>query len=195
MRRENGFTLMETLIALVLMSLLLLALFGGFRAGIASWRLVDRHVDANEPQLRLDRMLYRHLSQLKLQGEGRSFTGATVAENTFMIATRDTIHYAAPLALSADNEVHSIELISQPAGRAGLWMRTAPYDENVNMVEVLKDVDYVQLNDSISVKFSYFVEGEWHDALEEGVNPELLRVYWQAGQRVWSSSTYAVIGH
>lgn len=192
MRRwQQGFTLMETLIALVLTSLLLLALFGSFRAGIASWQAVDRQVEQSEPQQRLDRLLYRHLSQLQGIETSRGFLMGSRDEQMFFEARSDRIRYAAALALSVDNRVYAIELASAPGGRSGLWMRFVPYAQK-DVGQALDAAEFVQVSDSLTARFSYFVEDEWFDELEEDTLPLLISVHWRSPERVWSATTYAV---
>lgn len=192
MSRQSGFTLLETLVAMTLMSLLMLALFGGFRAGIASWQVAESHIDANEPQLLLNRMLYRHLTQLYVP-RGSRMSGP--AEPAFF-GSVDRIRYVAPLALSVDNRLYAIELASAPEGREGVWIKYLPYDqlEPEGIESTLAGLEYMQVSDSLRVQFDYFVGDEWLDELEGGTVPGLVRVQWFAGDRVWSSSTFRVTG-
>jgi len=191
-RTQLGFTLMETLIALVLMSLLLLALFGGFRAGIASWQAVDRQVEQSEPQQRLDRMLYRHLSQLQGVEAMRGFLMGSRHEEMFFIARPNLIRYAAPLALAVDNQPYAVELASRPGGRAGVWVRLLPYDQKQDMHAALDAAGYLLVSGELTLRLRYFVDGQWHDELEENVLPQLVSVDWQTPERVWSATTYTV---
>lgn len=64
MKSARGFTLLEVLVALVLIGLLMVVLFGGFRAGINSWRIADQHSMRVEEPRQLSGLLYRHLGQL-----------------------------------------------------------------------------------------------------------------------------------
>lgn len=190
---QQGFTLMETLIALVLMSLLLLALFGGFRAGIASWHAMDRQVALSEPQQRLDRLLYRHLSQLQGAEQMRGFLmGSRDGGGVFFVARKNRIRYAAPLSLSVDNQPYAVELASEPNGRTGLWIRYVPFDDAQAAHDLLDAEEYVQVSESLTVSFNYFVADEWLDELEENVLPLLVRVHWSSPERTWSATTYAV---
>lgn len=191
-RRMGGFTLLETLVALVLMSLLMVALFGGFRAGIASWRVADSHIEHTEPQLLLNRMLYRHLSQVQLS-TGGAFWGEQ-ASNLGFIAQNRLLRYVAPLALAVDNQLYCIELASDPDGRRGVWIKYVPYDAKQGQQAALDAMDYLLVSNELSMQFSYFVDEAWHDALEEGVIPTLVRVRWFSDERVWSDSIFRVTG-
>lgn len=191
-QRMSGFTLLETLVALVLMSLLMVALFGGFRAGIASWRVADSHIEHAEPQLLLNRMLYRHFSQLALQAEG-DFWGEQ-AQNLSFTGRSDSVRYVAPLALSVGNQLYSIELASGQSGHAGVWVRFAPYNAQIDMHQQLDSIEYLQVSDGLVMQLSYYLNEEWLDVLEEGVVPQLVRVRWQDGQRRWPDSVFRISG-
>lgn len=200
MKREAGFTLLETLIALVLMSLLLLAVFGSFRAGISSWRLADEHVERTEPQLMLSRMLYRHMSQLKIAGTSRLSFRQSVwdseRQGVFFLAKPDALQYIAPLGQAVDNQLHLIELSSRPEGRQGLWIKAVLYDEKQKN-EVLAELENLaaeQISQDVEVRFSYWLNDGWQEELPDGAQPVLLKVDWLAGDRAWASTTYRIVG-
>lgn len=191
-RRQTGFTLLETLVALVLMSLLLLALFGGFRAGIASWRIAGSHIEQTGSQLLLGRVLHRHLAQIVVtSGNGGANNPAGI--HSFAGAA-DRIRYIAPLALAVDNQLYGIELASEPDGREGVWIRYVPYEGLEGLKETLDEAEYVQVDELLRIRFSYFVDEEWQEELEVGVVPKLVRVHWSSAGRTWSDTTYAVAG-
>lgn len=189
--RQRGFTLLETLIALVLMSLLLVALFGGFRAGIASWRVADSYIEQSEPQVLVSRMLYRHLSAVQAVPQVGFFRLAE--QQASLAGTVDRISYIAPLALAVDNQLYSIELANEPEGRAGLWIRYAPYEPQLDMQKELEAAEYLQISGELGMQLSYFVEEEWVGELPEGTMPKLVRVHWMSEDRVWSDSVFRVI--
>lgn len=190
--RQRGFTLLETLIALVLMSLLMVALFGGFRAGIASWRVAESHIEHSEPQVLVSRMLYRHLSAVYVPPQGGFFRFAE--QQVFLTGTVDRISYIAPLALAVDNQLYSIELAHEPGGRTGIWIRYAPYDALLDMQKELESAEYLQVSGELGMRLGYFVEDEWVDELPEGGVPRLVRVRWMSGERAWPDSVFRVIG-
>lgn len=200
MRREAGFTLLETLVALVLMSLLLVALFGGFRAGISSWRLADEHISKTESQVMLAQMLQRHMSLLKVAGTARKSYRSAVWESerqgVFYLAQADTLQYIAPLGQASDNQLYLIELRSGAAGEPGIWVKMVPYDEKRknDLLSELEVAQAEQINQDIEVRFSYLINANWVDELPEGARPDLLKVVWLSAERVWSSSTYRIVG-
>ena len=195
MSRQSGFTLLETLVAMTLMSLLMLALFGGFRAGIASWQVAERHIEDNEPQLLLNRMLYRHLAQLYVPESAETVFRWAPSEVAF-VGAPDRVFYVAPLALSADNQLYAIELASAPGGREGVWIRYLPYDQlgPEGLVSSLNMLEYTQVSNSLRVRFEYFSGDQWQEELGIGTTPTLVRVHWAADDRIWSSTTFRVTG-
>lgn len=191
MKQQKGFTLLETLIALVLMSLLIMALFGGFRAGLRSWQAAEQHVAWVEEPRQLSALLYRHLSQFVPVAVGQSNAGTVY----LFSAAADSLLYVAPLAMSVGDEPYVFELVSGHNGQLGLWARFAPLvqNEGTTYQELLNDVEYVQVSDSVSAQFSYFFQGAWVDSLPEGQLPALVKVNLQinSGQD-WPSLVFAV---
>ncbi len=62
----QGFTLVELLVALTLMGLLSVILFGGLRFGIRAWEAGGRHIDQVSRIEVVQSLLRRHLSQIRL---------------------------------------------------------------------------------------------------------------------------------
>lgn len=189
MKQQKGFTLLETLIALVLMSLLIMALFGGFRAGLRSWQAAEQHVAWVEEPRQLSALLYRHLSQFVPVAGELTFSGPTYV----FVGEPERLLYVAPLAMSVGDEPYVFELVSGQNGQLGLWARFAPLIEGSPYQELLNDVEYVQVSDNVSAQFSYFFQGAWVDSLPEGQLPALVKVNLQinSGQD-WPSLVFAV---
>lgn len=189
MKRQKGFTLLETLIALVLMSLLILALFGGFRAGLRSWQAAETHVAWVEEPRQLSALLYRHLSQFVPMVVGQSAEGAVY----IFAATSERLMYVAPLAMSVGDAPYVFELLNGHNGRSGLWARFAPLIDDKTSQELLDDVEYVQISEHVSVRFSYFFQDAWADSLVDGQLPNLVKVdlHIDSGQD-WPSLVFAV---
>lgn len=189
--KQRGFTLLEMLISLVLMSLLIVALFGGFRAGIASWRVAENHIERTEPQLLLSRMMYRHLSQVRMYWSGPSFGKDDVSLTSFRGLT-DSLRYVAPLAQSVDDQLYVVELANRPAGEPGVWIKYVPYKTLSTIEEELDQAEYQLVSAELNVRFSYFVNDEWMDGQEPVLEPVLVRVQWESDEHVWSDSVFAV---
>lgn len=189
MRQQKGFTLLETLIALVLMSLLIMALFGGFRAGLRSWQAAEKHVAWVEEPRQLSALLYRHLSQLVPIIVGQSGTGAVY----LFSAAPERLLYVAPLAMSVGDVPYIFELVSGHNGQLGLWARFAPLTTDKAYQELLNDVEYVQISENVSAQFSYFYQEAWVDSLPEGQLPALVKVNLHIeSEQDWPSLVFAV---
>lgn len=188
--RQHGFTLLETLIALVLMSLLMVALFGSFRAGIASWQVVDSHVEHTEPQLLLGRMLYRHFSQVKIFSSVPGF-GKVAVSDSFQGYT-GRVRYIAPLAQSVDDQLYVIELTSNPEGHSGVWIKYVPFETLDIIEDQLGQAEYQLISAELEIEFSYFVGAEWVTELDKKNAPRLVRVSWRSAERLWADSVFAI---
>lgn len=187
MKQQKGFTLLETLVALLLMSLLVMALFGGFRAGVRSWQTADRHVAWIEEPRQLSALLYRHLSQfVQVRAERSEFIFAAETERLL---------YVAPLAMSVGDAHYVFELVNGHRGQPGLWARFAPLalDAERTYQGVLDNAEYVQVSENLSAQFSYFFEDAWVSTLPAGQVPVLVKVNLKisSGQQ-WPSLIFAV---
>ena len=189
MNTQKGFTLMETLIALVLMSLLVMALFGGFRAGLRSWQTAENHVAWIEEPRQLSALLYRHLSQFVPVSNGLTVAGITHV----FAAEPERLLYVAPLAMSVGGEPYVIELTSRYNGQPGLWARFVPWTVGQTALELLEEAEYVQVSESITVQFSYFFQDEWVAILPAGQLPALVKVNLNIeSEREWPSLVFAL---
>lgn len=189
MKQQQGFTLLETLIALVLMSLLIMALFGGFRAGLRSWQSAEKYVAWVEEPRQLSALLYRHLSQFVPIAVGQTNEGTAY----LFSAAAERLLYVAPLAMSVGDEPYIFELVSGHDGQSGLWARFAPLTQDKTYSELLNDVEYVQVSENVSARFSYFYQETWVDSLPEGQLPELVKVNLQiTTEQDWPSLVFAL---
>lgn len=67
-RRVQGFTLVEVLVAVSLLSLLLGLLFGAMRTGMRSWQAAERRIEAAEVAGQAERFLLRIITQAHAAG-------------------------------------------------------------------------------------------------------------------------------
>ena len=196
-KSARGFTLLEVLVALVLIGLLMVVLFGGFRAGINSWRIADQHSMRVEEPRQLSGLLYRHLGQLlparfaaDEQGNIQpSFTGE-----------KGRMLYIAPLSMSSGSVPYVFEVISRWQGRPGIWARYAPYHPNKSAQELLSAADFVQISASLQADFAYFGEAEpgaepaWHNEYSNLQKPPKLVSFRLSGdERQWPALTFTVV--
>ncbi|MGB0846877.1 MAG: prepilin-type N-terminal cleavage/methylation domain-containing protein [Thiolinea sp.] len=179
--RQQGFSLLEMLIAFSMMSLLFLALFSGFNTIGRGWDAADKKMLKTEDMRLISEFLRSQLSQamvVKIQGE----EGAVYAFE----GDDDYVRYAAPLQpLQNSGGVYLIELAvgSDKDGRK-LEMRYAPYRPELSWDEALDEVEPVLVYAGLrSVKFSYFAaetiddDPDWEsDWVDQVVYPLLIKL-------------------
>lgn len=187
-KQQKAFTLIETLVAMTLMSLLIMVLFGGFRAGVRSWQASENYIaDAEEPR-QLSALLYRHLGQVVPMLLG----GGDMLSRPAFAASAERIRYVAPLSMSVGDAYFLFEMINNLEGRGGIWARFAPVTEGLTADDILESVEYTQISKKWSVRFSYFYNEEWLDEMPEGELPKLVSVHLTAADKQWPSMVFAI---
>lgn len=186
--RQKAFTLIETLIALTLMSLLILVLFGGFRVGVRSWQVSEEYIANTEEPRQISALLYRHLDQIvPVKLGGISFDSLMAFESQ-----AERIRYVAPLAMSVGNTYYLFEMINNYEGRGGLWVRFAPLVAGWSAEEIFSETQFLQVSKGWSVRFSYFNGEQWLDEMPDGRMPVLVSVHLTAVDQHWPSMVFTV---
>ncbi|MCK9534915.1 MAG: prepilin-type N-terminal cleavage/methylation domain-containing protein [Pseudomonas sp.] len=188
LKQQKAFTLIETLVALTLMSLLIMVLFGGFRVGVRSWQASENYIAATEEPRQLSALLYRHLGQIVPMMVG----GADVLSKPIFAASTEQIRYVAPLAMSAGDTYFIFEMINNFEGRGGIWVRFAPIAEGLRTDDILESAAYTQISTEWSVRFAYFYNEGWLDEMPEGELPKLVSVHLTATDKQWPSMVFAL---
>lgn len=194
MRRHCGFTLVEVLVALVLMSMLVLVLFAGFRAGVRSWQSAQVHIERVEQGRQFVAVLNRHVSQI---------TPVALRDTDFFVesafrGTASTLRYVAPLSVSAGSRDYLIEIASEWQGQAGVWVRFAPYEAGLSVSEHFENTVFRQVVEDYSLSFSYFRqdpearESGWYPIHEAELPPRLIRMELKNNQGSWPPLVFAV---
>jgi len=94
--RQNGFTLLELLIGMVLLGMMLTLLFGGLRLGSRSWDSGDQRADASAQLRAIHGFIRRELGQaLPLRWKNEVDTRLAFE------GTSDTLKFVAPLSAQA----------------------------------------------------------------------------------------------
>lgn len=178
--------MLELLVVLTLSSILMVALFSTFRAGIGSWRTAERHIERVESARQLLNLLHRQLfnaSPVMLGAESG-------AEFSFQ-GDASRIRYVAPLSLSTGGAIYLIELQSAPPGSYGVWVRFGLYDGR-SAEEILAGSELQLVSDTIRVDFAYLQaaaavgEGAWSEDWSFNTGfPSLVRVAIEERGRVW----------
>lgn len=187
-RRQKAFTLIETLIALTLMSLLILVLFGGFRVAVRSWQVSEDYIANTEEPRQISALLYRHLDQIvPVKLGGISFDSLMAFESQ-----AERIRYAAPLAMSVGNTYYLFEMINNYEGRGGLWVRFAPLIKGMAAEDIFSEAPFLQVSKEWSVRFRYFNGEQWLDEMPDGRMPSLVSVHLTAVDQHWPSMVFTV---
>lgn len=190
MNRQRGFTLFEVLVALTLMALLTVVLFGGFRAGLRSWQALDSHVASVDGVRRLSDLLYRHLSQIMaVQLKDKDFRPVPAFSGE-----SGRLQYVAPLSMSVGDVPHLVEISNAPTGRTGVWIRFAPVRPGQTAEQLLGGSTYQRVGEDVSVNFSYFVDGQWLDRAPPGAPPALVAVELRSRETSWPKMIISVSG-
>lgn len=189
--KQQGFTLLEMMIAFSLLATLFVALFSSFYNLSRAWEAVDRRILATSDQRLVSEFLRNQLSQamvVRLQtkeGYRFSFDGA-----------KDYVRYAAPLQpLQQQGGIYLIELkVVKSREEQSLEMRYAPYRPDQNWEDALSQVEAVPVYQGLAeLRFSYYAaasseeEPTWEDEwLDKPVYPLLVKVSLQGkDKQVW----------
>lgn len=154
--RQAGFTLVELLIALSLLSMIVVLLFGGIQLGSRSWDGSEARAERNTEMRMVWRLLHDHLAQAKPlfhadgdQGRALLFYGA-----------RDALEFVAPmpgyLGVGGDYVIR----IQRARSRDGtaLWFTRWLYHE-----EILEGEGAIPEWESLAGRASLMREGEPED--------------------------------
>ncbi len=184
---QKGFTLVEVLVVLVLTSLITLALFSSFRAGIQSWRTGQNFIEKVEDGRQFINLLRRHLFQARSEQimDGGSPLFSFQGESGW-------VRYVAPLSMSTSGEHYLIELNSDLSGKKGLWGRFGLYQNGHSVEEMLEDSEYQLLIEDAELEILYYDTsggaGAWVDKWRARIGfPALLKVRMNEPNKEWPS--------
>lgn len=193
MKQQQGFTLLEMMVAFSLLALLFLALFSSFHTIGRGWEAADRKLLKTEDMRLISEFLRNQLSQtivVQIKGEN----GPTYAFE----GNDHYVRYAAPLQpLQNQGGIYLIELaVNVDKDGRKLEMRYVPYRPEMSWDEALKEVEPVLVYSGLGlVHFDYYAaeseqddprwESEW---LDKPVYPLLMRVKIEGkDHQVWPS--------
>jgi general secretion pathway protein J len=189
-RGIEGFTLIEVLVALALLSLLVTALFGAMRYGIGAWKRTTVQVNQLDHTLHVQNFLRRAIEDAYplfiSDGATRNYVDFRGNSNSLDFLS------SAPIALAT-------------GGRARFTLSVVAADGHVELV-VASDLELTNrrgspltaralISDLESVEISYFGRvltdrtGGWHDRwTEQPALPQLIRIrvrYPTGDPRIW----------
>ncbi len=200
-----GFTLLELLLALTLVSVILLIVFGALRIGVRAWEKGERDLETRQRE-RVVLTLMKHqlasMSVRKIKAGGK--------ESFFLKGDDKSMEFISELAAIPGNELGVVYVRyvvdSEGAGEGeGLLL----YEENVVMlredegIEEPEERDFRRLlSGARAIAFSYYKEGEgeepaeWRDMWDpetERANPRAVKVTIDRGEDESPISTVARI--
>lgn len=167
MKRGAGFTLLEMLVALVVLGLVILGATQGIRLGIAGWTAQSRLIQQTAPLIGVDRFLRELIQGIEISASDK--VRGTSHEFTFVGRLPDAIPGPQDLAL--------ITLIATRDHRFVLRWRPEPH---VGGLPLAAAQEAELLNDVAAVDFSYVDlatrrGGGWQNAVA-GVVPRLIKI-------------------
>ncbi len=182
---ERGFTLLELLIAMTLLGLLMLGLFGGLRLGVRVWEAGDA----------------QSADRMRIEAVQRFIRGYLGRARPLVVADRrgdDVIAFigrddglefttALPAYLSAGGFDHVALSLADLDGRKGLILRHGPLqrrdDGRAELIPLDEAETAVLLDDVAAVEISYYgvrdrdADGEWTDRWDDEARlPLLVRI-------------------
>ena len=184
-RNQDGFTLIEVLVAMTLLGLVLAALFGGLRTGVRVWDSQDRHSDALGRLIAAQGFLRRQIAEAApldypavgggppaavFEGDANSVTFAGLMPSHFGLAGYQVIE---------------VGLVRDGDGGRQLGVRWWPFDaqDPAPPAAVPEEQTAVLMDGVDGVTLSYFAPaveggpGQWADRWrDQPAPPDLVRI-------------------
>jgi general secretion pathway protein J len=197
--RLAGFTLIELVIAITLMGLVLVALYGGLRLGLNSWDSGEQRAEAVNRLRAAQEFLRRQLTQ--------SMTVYQIndqqAQTAVFVGRPDRIEFIAPMLTHFGQG--GLYRIRVETGDGRLWLRWRAYDRADPDAGVEQET--VLLNKVTAVEWGYFgpePDGEpgqqpsqpsrWYSEWPSGKQrPQLVRLNLKLGGEPWPDLVTALV--
>ena len=203
-RRERGFTLLELLIAMTLLGLLMLGLFGGLRLGVRVWEASDTRSADRARVEAVQRFVRTYLGQARPLGAADRTGDDTVA----FVGRRERLDFAAvlPAHLSVGGFEHAALSLAERDDGYGLVFEHQALqwrdDGRAELSRFDEPNTAVLLDNVVAIEFSYYgardrgTDAEWTDRWDDKQRlPLLVRVkivFPESDRRVWPDLTVAL---
>lgn len=186
-QRQTGFTLLEVMIATVLLAVMMALLLAGMRIGADSWGQGERLAERASRMLVVDNFFRSHLSDVKpLFESDNDPRQAGLPPKLMFVGGPDWLEYIGTLPPQVRGGIYKFRLYLAEEGERSdlkLAMRTFSLDsKSKQAVDEEPIEDLLVLENVESLRFSYYkktqAEGEsrWMDMWQQTFLPSLIRV-------------------
>jgi general secretion pathway protein J len=183
MSRQAGFTLLEVMIAAVLLAVMMSLLLGGMRIGADSWEQGERLAERSARMLVADNFFRSHLSDVKPLYEMPTDPGqAGMPPKLAFAGGPALLEYAGTLPPQVRGGLYKFRLhLAEEAGRNDLKLSLRPLSVG-EQAEAEPIEDLLVLENVAGLRFAYYkktqVEGEsqWQQEWREEFLPSLIRI-------------------
>lgn len=172
-RDDAGFTLLEIIVALVVLGILLSTLTRGVQFGLAAFDRQDRMIQTGGRLEAVDRTLRRLIEQLD---PGTSTDGDTVAGGQHVLVFRSPLRLAGSSKPDSPPTDGLLDLrLSVDAGHR-LVLTWVPHRHVIPTGPAPKPHDEALMTGVDRIELSYFAEGAWHTRWRQPAPPALIRI-------------------
>ncbi|MEI7868630.1 MAG: prepilin-type N-terminal cleavage/methylation domain-containing protein [Candidatus Methylumidiphilus sp.] len=200
---QTGFTLLEVIIATVLLAVMMTLLLGGMRVGASSWEQGERLADRTSRLMVVDNFFRSHLSDVKPLFESPTDNRLVGAPPRLLFrGGTDWLEYAGALPPQVRGGIYKFRLhLAEEGERRDLKLAMRPFStgEKGGSVEPIEDV--LVLENVQSLHFSYYKksnannangESKWLEEWKESFLPSLIRIEISLrGEPAWPSVVVA----
>lgn len=181
--RFRGFTLIEVLIAMTLLSVMVTLLFSSLRTAAQSWNAGENKVAEVNTKAVVYQFFKRHLTAIRpLPVLNNDPYAAQQARQVFQGFSRSLRFVAALPAASARKGLQVFTIAQDPSDASSLLVTLVPYRESKTDTDFSEDRPEVLLENIEALRFAYFgsIEnpgaGRWFDEWTYDYLPSLIKV-------------------